>query len=142
LFGPGATDSGFCGNPGQTCTTGVCDDVGDPGAGAFCPQEFGQACVGGECQPVDGSAIVCPLANGLVPGENLTPLPGDLLERSWGSLLFAEDTTTCGLKMVMDRDETGVGGRTLPGGWYINNPPDLQADGTQFLGFDAPQKTQ
>ena len=53
LFGPGAVASGFCGNPGQTCTAAVCDPVGNPGGGAFCGQAFGQACLGGICQAVD-----------------------------------------------------------------------------------------
>jgi hypothetical protein len=132
--------AGFCGNPGQTCTAAICDPVGDPGGGDFCGQAFGQACLGGECQPVDLSDALCPLAN-LDGGLNYTPLPGDPLVRSWGSLLFTQDTATCGLNMVMDRDENG-GGPGEPGGWFINNPPPLSSDGTQFVAPTGSQRAQ
>jgi hypothetical protein len=147
MFGPPAVGVGFCGNPGQTCTrttandptTGVCDPIGQ--GSTLCPQEFGQTCVSNLCMPVDGSAIVCELANGLKPGLQPTPLPGDPLLRQWGELLFSFDNNTCGLNLVMDRDDDG-GGRTVPGGWYINNPPFLRGNGTQFLGIDAVQVEQ
>ena len=139
LFGPGAVASGFCGNPGQTCTAAVCDPVGNPGGGAFCGQAFGQACLGGICQAVDLSDALCPLAN-LQGGLNYTPLPNDPLERSWGSLLFTQDLSTCGLGMVMDRDELGTGGPSVAEGWFVSNPPPLASDGTQFVGMTGDQQ--
>jgi hypothetical protein len=115
--------------------------VGNPGGGDFCGQPFGQACVGNLCQAVDLSSALCPLAN-LQGGLNFTPLPNDPLERSWGSLLFTADNSTCGLGMVMDRDETGTGGPSIASGWFVSNPPGLASDGTQFVGMTGVQRAQ
>jgi hypothetical protein len=147
VFGPGAIAFGFCGNPGQTCTTATpgdfstsaCDAVGTPGGGDFCGQPFGQACVGNICQAVDLTNALCPLAN-LQGGLNFTPLPNDPLERSWGALLFTTDNSTCGLGMVMDRDQQGNGGPANASGWFVSNPPPLASDGTQFVGMTGTQQ--
>jgi hypothetical protein len=130
LFGVDVIADGYCPNPGQTCTGGFCDNVGDPGAGAFCVQSFGQACLGGKCQPVDISVSLCPIAN-LQAGDNLTPLPGDQVQRALPDIEFFGAPK---LNMRMD------GGPSVPGGWYVNNPPNLASNGTQFLSLTGVQQ--
>jgi hypothetical protein len=90
--------------------------------------------------PVDISAGLCPIAS-LGAGDNPTPLPGDPLLRSWGSLLVSSNDNTCRLDIAMDRDETGTSGPTVEGGWFVNNPPDLGSPGQQFLAPEGGQQT-
>jgi hypothetical protein len=84
-----------------------------------------QTCTGGTCDPVDVSVAVCPLAN-LDGGMNFTPLPGDPLQRALPDIEFFGAPN---LNMRMD------GGPSVPGGWYVNNPPSLANPGTQFLSL-------
>jgi hypothetical protein len=122
------------------CQTGtvICEAVNNTGVGnactcadgmvcADCPNDaLGQTCTDSTCDPVDVSVAICPLANGLKGGLNLTPLPGDPLQRAWPDITFSGAPK---LNMQMD------GGPSLPGGWYVNNPPFLSGDGTQFLAL-------
>jgi hypothetical protein len=79
------------------------------------------------------AATVCTLAGGLAVGDNPLPLPGDPGRRLWPVITF-QDNADGFLEMQY------ATGPTTTAGWAMNNPPNLNAPGTQFIATTGVQQ--